>query len=81
MTETLMVPAVGDTVVEVEIVEWLIQEGDPVAVDQEVVTVETDKSTVDIPSPWRGRLAGQHAQEGEVVAVGAPLFSVDVDAS
>jgi 2-oxoisovalerate dehydrogenase E2 component (dihydrolipoyl transacylase) len=81
MMETLMVPAVGDTVVEVEIVEWLIQEGDSVAVDQDVVTVETDKSTVDIPSPWRGRLASQHAREGEVVAVGTPLFSVDVDAS
>lgn len=80
MTQTFMVPAIGDTVVEVEIIEWLVPVGGPVGVDQGVATVETDKSTVDVPSPWRGIITEHHAQPGDVVEVGAPLFSVDVDA-
>ena len=51
--------------------------GGEVAVDQDVVTVETDKSVMDVPSPWAGVLAARHGEIGDVVAVGRPLFEIE----
>jgi len=78
MRKVFETPALGDSVAEVEIAEWLIELGAPVAVDEEVVAVETDKSTLEVPSPWAGTLAERFAEVGDVVAVGKPLFAVDV---
>jgi pyruvate dehydrogenase E2 component (dihydrolipoamide acetyltransferase) len=78
MRKVFETPALGDSVAEVEIAEWLIEIGAPVAVDEEVVAVETDKSTLEVPSPWAGTLAERFAEVGDVVEVGKPLFAVDV---
>jgi pyruvate dehydrogenase E2 component (dihydrolipoamide acetyltransferase) len=65
----------GEGMHEAEIVEWLVQTGDEVRLDQPVVRVETDKAIVEIPSPVAGRIAeirfqpGQTAKVGEVLAV------------
>lgn len=65
----------GEGMHEAEIVEWLVQAGDEVRLDQLVVRVETDKAIVEIPSPVAGRLTeirfqpGQTAKVGEVLAV------------
>lgn len=77
MIKEFQVPALGDSVAEVEIVKWLIEVGDPVTVDQEVVEVETDKSMLGVPSPWKGTLHAQHGEDGDVLEVGAALFSID----
>jgi 2-oxoisovalerate dehydrogenase E2 component (dihydrolipoyl transacylase) len=77
MIKEFQVAKLGDSVAEVEIVSWMIEIGDAVAVDQEVVEVETDKSTLGIPSPWKGTLHATYGEPGDVVAVGAPLFSID----
>ena len=77
MIREFAVPALGDSVAEVEIAAWLVEVGQPVAVDEEVVEVQTDKSTMCVPSPWRGVLHARHAVPGDVLPVGAPLFSID----
>jgi pyruvate/2-oxoglutarate dehydrogenase complex dihydrolipoamide acyltransferase (E2) component len=78
MIKEFKVPALGDSVAEVEISTWLVELGATVAVDDEVVEVETDKSLVAVPSPWKGTLHARHGEPGDVLEVGQPLFSIDV---
>ncbi len=63
-------PAIGEGVVEGEIVRWLKQPGDAVAANEALVEVMTDKATVEIPSPHAGVLAEIVAPEGKIAAVG-----------
>jgi pyruvate dehydrogenase E2 component (dihydrolipoamide acetyltransferase) len=71
-------PDLGEGLREAEIVEWHVGEGDLVAADDPLVTVETDKAVTDIPAPWAGRLLRLHGQVGERVAVGASLADYDL---
>lgn len=70
-------PDIGEGVVEGEIVEWLVKEGDNVAEDQPLVAVMTDKATVEIPSPKAGRVTKLGAKPGEIVKVGGVLVAID----
>ena len=74
-------PDIGEGIVEGEIVKWLVREGDEVAEDQAMVEVMTDKATVVIPSPRRGRVAKLHGREGEIAKVHAPLVTLEIDAA
>jgi 2-oxoisovalerate dehydrogenase E2 component (dihydrolipoyl transacylase) len=77
MTEqTFLLPDLGEGLTEAEIVQWLVAEGDTVAVDQSVVEVETAKSVVEVPTPYAGRVATLHAAEGSSLDVGKPLITV-----
>ncbi len=78
MTAVFRLPDLGEGLTEAEIVHWLVAEGDLVAVDQEVVTVETAKAAVDVPCPYAGRVTSLHGAPGATVAVGAPLITVEV---
>jgi 2-oxoisovalerate dehydrogenase E2 component (dihydrolipoyl transacylase) len=71
-----LLPDLGEGLAEAEIVSWHVQVGDVVAVDQEVVEVETAKAVVEIPVPFAGRVTQLHAGPGEMLAVGAPLITV-----
>ncbi|MGC4116040.1 MAG: dihydrolipoamide acetyltransferase family protein [Myxococcales bacterium] len=71
-------PDIGEGIVEGEIVKWLVKEGDPVAEDQSLVEVMTDKATVVIPSPRKGRVAKLHGAEGQMAKVHAVLVTLDV---
>ena len=73
MSKEFLMPELAESVVEGEIVKWLIDEGSPVAVDDPLLEVMTDKVTVELPSPFSGVLERQLAKEGEIVAVNAPL--------
>lgn len=73
MPRELVLPELAESVVEGEIVKWLVAEGEHVAQDQPVVEVMTDKVTVELPSPYAGVLEKQLVPEGAVVAVHAPL--------
>ena len=73
MSRELLLPELAESVVEGEIVKWLIQEGDAVEEDQPVVEVMTDKVTVELPSPYAGTLHKQLVKEGDVVAVHEPI--------
>ena len=52
---------------------WHVNEGDHVVTDQPLVSVETDKAVVEVPSPWSGRIARVFGTKGDLVKVGAPL--------
>lgn len=67
------VPASGESVTEADIGEWLKQEGDTVAVDEPIVSLETDKAAMDVPAPVAGVLKSIKAQQGDTVEVGALL--------
>src|SRR5215469_3798421 len=73
MPVELEMPELAESVIEGEIVKWLVKEGDHVAMDQLIVEVMTDKVTVEVPSPFEGVLLKQVAKEGEVVAIGKPI--------
>ncbi|GIE32647.1 dihydrolipoamide acetyltransferase component of pyruvate dehydrogenase complex [Actinoplanes italicus] len=73
---TFRLPDLGEGLTEAEIVQWLVAEGDTVAVDQSIAEVETAKSVVEVPSPYAGRVATLHAAAGTTLAVGEPLITV-----
>jgi 2-oxoisovalerate dehydrogenase E2 component (dihydrolipoyl transacylase) len=68
-----MLPDLGEGLEEAEIVTWYVNEGDHVVTDQPLLSVETDKAVVEIPSPSSGRIAHLFGAKGDVVKVGAPL--------
>ncbi len=76
MANTFLLPAVGDTMIEGEIVEWFVGPGDTVALDQAICSVETDKSVVEMSTPFRGTVLRLGGAPGEVIAVGSPLIIV-----
>ena len=72
-TTTFNLPDLGEGLPEAEIVSWHVAEGDAIAVDQPLVSVETAKAVVEVPSPHNGIVARLHAAAGDIVATGAPL--------
>ncbi|WJR75919.1 dihydrolipoamide acetyltransferase family protein [Bradyrhizobium sp. NP1] len=68
-----MLPDLGEGLQEAEIVTWYVNEGDHVVTDQPLVSVETDKAVVEIPSPSSGRIAHLFGAKGDLVKVGTPL--------
>ncbi|GGS05152.1 dihydrolipoamide acetyltransferase family protein [Deinococcus sedimenti] len=76
MKEVLL-PELAESVVEGEILKWLVQEGDTIALEQPLCEVMTDKVTVELPSPVAGVLSKRLAGEGDVVAVHAAIALID----
>jgi pyruvate dehydrogenase E2 component (dihydrolipoamide acetyltransferase) len=66
-------PDLGEGLEEAEIVAWFVNEGDHVVADQPLVSVETDKAVVEVPSPWSGTIARLFGAKGDLIKVGAPL--------
>lgn len=81
MIKEFILPDIGEGVVECELVEWLVQEGDVVTEDQPIADVMTDKALVQIPAPYAGTIAKLHYAKGEIAIVHLPLYSVDVGGS
>ncbi|KQX62346.1 dihydrolipoamide acetyltransferase family protein [Streptomyces sp. Root1310] len=73
-------PDLGEGLTEAEIVRWLVQVGDVVAVDQPVVEVETAKAMVEVPCPYGGVVTARFGEEGTELPVGSPLITVAVGA-
>jgi 2-oxoglutarate dehydrogenase E2 component (dihydrolipoamide succinyltransferase) len=72
----IRVPTLGESVTEATIGKWFKHPGDAVAVDEPLVELETDKVTIEVPSPAAGVLAEVAAKDGETVAVGALLGQI-----
>jgi 2-oxoglutarate dehydrogenase E2 component (dihydrolipoamide succinyltransferase) len=72
----IRVPTLGESVTEATIGKWFKHPGDAVAVDEPLVELETDKVTIEVPSPAAGVLAEIAAKDGETVAVGALLGQI-----
>ena len=76
MAYEFKLPDLGEGLTEGEIARWLVSEGQEVAEDDPLVEIQTDKTTVEIPSPAAGKVARILVAEGEVVAVGTVLVVI-----
>jgi 2-oxoisovalerate dehydrogenase E2 component (dihydrolipoyl transacylase) len=74
---TFVLPDLGEGLQEAELVAWHVAEGDHVVADQPLVSVETEKAVVEVPSPQDGKIARLCVQPGERVKVGAPLVEFE----
>jgi pyruvate/2-oxoglutarate dehydrogenase complex dihydrolipoamide acyltransferase (E2) component len=79
MAYEFKLPDLGEGLTEGEIARWLVSEGEDVAEDQPLVEVQTDKTTVEIPSPAAGKVARILVGEGETVPVGTVLVVIGED--
>ncbi len=75
---TVILPDIGEGVVEGEVIEWLKKPGDAVRKDEAIVVVMTDKATVELPAPKAGELSKCYYKAGEIAKVGKPLYSIAV---
>ncbi|MFL6730532.1 MAG: 2-oxoglutarate dehydrogenase complex dihydrolipoyllysine-residue succinyltransferase [Sphingomicrobium sp.] len=81
MATDVQVPALGESITEGTLAQWLKQPGEDVAADEAIATLETDKVSVDVPSPSAGVLTEQLVKEGDTVAVGAAIARIDEQAT
>jgi pyruvate/2-oxoglutarate dehydrogenase complex dihydrolipoamide acyltransferase (E2) component len=72
-------PDLGEGVREGEIARWLVREGEEIEEDEPLVEIQTDKTTVEIPSPAAGKVVRILVGEGELVPVGTPLVLIGAD--
>ena len=72
-------PDIGEGVVEGEIVEWMVAVGDVVKEDDPILSVMTDKATVEIPAPCDGTVASIVGEAGDILPVGGVCIVFDVD--
>jgi 2-oxoglutarate dehydrogenase E2 component (dihydrolipoamide succinyltransferase) len=77
MATDVQVPALGESITEGTLAQWLKKPGEAVAADEPIASLETDKVSVEVPSPIAGVLTEQLVKEGDTVAVGAPIARID----
>jgi 2-oxoglutarate dehydrogenase E2 component (dihydrolipoamide succinyltransferase) len=80
MSVSLVMPSLGESVIEGTVTKWLVREGDTVTREQPVVSVATDKADSDVPAMQGGKIVKILAVEGATVKVGEPLCEIDVSA-
>jgi 2-oxoisovalerate dehydrogenase E2 component (dihydrolipoyl transacylase) len=78
LLEDFILPDIGEGIVECEIVEWLVSEGDEIVEDQAVCDVMTDKALVQIPAKYTGKVKKLYYQKGDIAAVHSPLFQMSI---
>lgn len=76
MAQEFRLPDIGEGLTEAEVVQWLVEVGDPVGVDQPVAELETDKAVTDISSPYAGVILYRGGEEGSTIRVGEVLVVV-----
>ncbi|WP_313670222.1 2-oxoglutarate dehydrogenase complex dihydrolipoyllysine-residue succinyltransferase [Sandarakinorhabdus sp.] len=76
MATNVIVPALGESITEASVGQWLKQPGEAVAVDEAIVALETDKVAVEVPSPVAGVMGEQYFQTGDTVTVGALIAQI-----
>jgi len=79
MNKDFILPDIGEGIVECEVIEWKVKEGDLIEEDQIVVDVSTDKAIVEIPSMYNGRVTKLYYQESDTAEVHKPLFAIEVE--
>ena len=75
-SEDFILPDIGEGIVECEIVDWLVAEGDDIVEDQPVCDVMTDKALVQIPAKYSGKITKLYYGKGEIAKVHSPLFAM-----
>ena len=76
MATDVQVPALGESITEGTLAQWLKKPGEAVAADEAIASLETDKVSVEVPAPVAGTLTEQLVKEGETVAVGAVIARI-----
>lgn len=79
-TFEIIMPKLGESIIEATIIRWLKQAGDLIQEDDSLVEIATDKVDSDIPSPVEGKLVKLLFNEGDVVAVGTPIAVIELHA-
>ena len=79
--EDFILPDIGEGIVECELVEWLVAEGDVIEEDQPIADVMTDKALVQIPAMHKGKVVKLYYAKGEIAKVHSPLFAVEIAAT
>ncbi|WP_017977136.1 dihydrolipoamide acetyltransferase family protein [Actinopolyspora halophila] len=72
-------PDVGEGLTEAEILNWRVGPGDAVELNQTIVEIETAKASVELPSPYAGRVGELLAQPGQTIEVGTPILAFELD--
>ena len=80
MATEVLVPTLGESITEATLGEWLKQPGDPVRADEPIAALETDKVSVEVPSPVAGTMGAYAVKVGDTVAVGAMIATIDAGA-
>lgn len=80
-TKTFHLPDLGEGLPDATIVEWFVREGDIAKLDEPLVSMETAKAVVEVPSPFSGKVVRQHGKAGDVIETGAALIEIELDAS
>ena len=78
-TKTFHLPDLGEGLPDATIVEWLVKEGGTIKLDEPLVSMETAKAVVEVPSPFSGKLAKVYGANGDVIATGAALADFEID--
>lgn len=76
-TQEVKLPDIGEGVTEGELVKWLVKEGDSVEADQPVAEVMTDKATVEVPSPYPGKVKQLKAKEGDIIPIETTMLILE----
>ena len=79
MNKEFILPDIGEGIVECEVIEWKVREGDIIEEDQVVVDVSTDKAIVEIPSMYSGRVTKLFHAAGDIAKVHSPLFAIEIE--
>ena len=79
MSIDFILPDIGEGIVECELVEWLVKEGETIVEDQPIADVMTDKALVQIPAMYSGVVQKLYYKQGEIAKVHSPLFSMTTD--
>ena len=77
MPTNVVMPQLGESVVEGVVVKWRVKEGDLVKADDPIAEVETDKATTEVPSPATGRVLRLLVKEGQTIGVGKPILEIE----
>ena len=80
-TKTFHLPDRGEGLPDATIVEWFVKPGEVARLDEPLVSMETAKAVVEVPSPFSGKVIKQHGNAGDVIETGAALIEIEIDAS
>ncbi len=75
----MIMPSPGDSITEVEIAQWLVEDGDYVEIDQAVAEIDSDKATLELPAEQAGTIT-LLAEEGDTITVGDVVCKIDTSA-
>lgn len=79
--KTFFLPDLGEGLPDATIVEWAVKHGDIVRLDAPLVSMETAKAVVEVPSPYSGKVVKLYGANGDVIVTGAALVEIELDAS